>query len=52
MPTITGLRRRGYTPESIREFCTRIGIAKKENVIDIAQLEQCVREDLNAERLA
>jgi glutaminyl-tRNA synthetase len=47
MPTISGLRRRGYTPESIRDFCTRIGIAKKENVIDVAQLEHCVREDLN-----
>jgi glutaminyl-tRNA synthetase len=47
MPTITGLRRRGYTPESIRDFCQRIGIAKKENVIDVAQLEFCVREDLN-----
>src|SRR6185312_4596271 len=47
MPTITGLRRRGYTPESIRDFCQRIGIAKKENVIDVAQLEFCIREDLN-----
>jgi glutaminyl-tRNA synthetase len=47
MPTISGLRRRGYTPESIRDFCHRIGIAKKENVIDVAQLEFCVREDLN-----
>jgi glutaminyl-tRNA synthetase len=47
MPTISGLRRRGYTPESIRDFCTRIGIAKKENVIDVAQLEHAVREDLN-----
>jgi glutaminyl-tRNA synthetase len=47
MPTIVGLRRRGYTPESIRDFCTRIGIAKKENVIDVAQLEHCIREDLN-----
>jgi glutaminyl-tRNA synthetase len=47
MPTISGLRRRGYTPESIRDFCQRIGIAKKENVIDVAQLEFCVREDLN-----
>jgi glutaminyl-tRNA synthetase len=47
MPTISGLRRRGYTPESIRDFCTRIGIAKKENVIDVAQLEYCIREDLN-----
>jgi glutaminyl-tRNA synthetase len=47
MPTIAGLRRRGYTPESIRDFCSRIGVAKKENVIDMAQLEFCVREDLN-----
>jgi glutaminyl-tRNA synthetase len=47
MPTIAGLRRRGYTPESIREFCDRIGLAKKENVIDVALLEHCVREDLN-----
>jgi len=48
MPTITGLRRRGYTPESIRDFCARIGVAKKENIIDAAQLEHAVREDLNA----
>jgi glutaminyl-tRNA synthetase len=47
MPTITGLRRRGYTPESIRDFCQRIGVAKKENVIDIGLLEHCVRDDLN-----
>jgi glutaminyl-tRNA synthetase len=47
MPTLSGLRRRGYTPESIRDFCQRIGIAKKENVIDVAQLEFCIREDLN-----
>src|SRR5688500_3382956 len=47
MPTITGLRRRGYTPESIREFCSRVGVAKKENVIDVGLLEHCVREDLN-----
>jgi glutaminyl-tRNA synthetase len=47
MPTISGLRRRGYTPESIRDFCSRIGIAKKENVIDVAQLEHSIREDLN-----
>ena len=47
MPTLTGLRRRGFTPESIRSFCARIGIAKKENVIDYAQLEHSVREDLN-----
>jgi len=47
MPTISGLRRRGHTPESIRDFCGRIGVAKKENVIDAAQLEHSVREDLN-----
>jgi glutaminyl-tRNA synthetase len=47
MPTISGLRRRGYTPESVRDFCGRIGVAKKENVIDMAQLEHSVREDLN-----
>ena len=47
MPTIAGLRRRGYTPESIRDFCTRVGVAKKENVIDVAQLEHAIREDLN-----
>jgi glutaminyl-tRNA synthetase len=48
MPTVSGLRRRGYTPESIREFCARVGVAKKENVIDVGLLEHCVREDLNA----
>jgi glutaminyl-tRNA synthetase len=47
MPTISGLRRRGCTPESILDFCSRIGVAKKENVIDVAQLEHSVREDLN-----
>jgi glutaminyl-tRNA synthetase len=47
LPTVSGLRRRGYTPESIRDFCARIGVAKKENVIDVAQLEHSVREDLN-----
>jgi len=47
MPTISGMRRRGYTPESIRDFCARIGVAKKENVIDVAQLEHSVREHLN-----
>ena len=47
MPTIAGLRRRGYTPEAIRDFCARIGVAKKENVVDVALLEHCVREDLN-----
>ena len=52
LPTISGLRRRGYTPESIRDFCARIGVAKKENVIDMAQLEHSVREDLNRTRAA
>jgi glutaminyl-tRNA synthetase len=47
MPTISGLRRRGYTPESIREFCDRIGIAKRENIVDVGLLEFCVREHLN-----
>jgi glutaminyl-tRNA synthetase len=47
MPTIAGLRRRGFTPESIRDFCSRIGVAKKENVIEMALLEATVREDLN-----
>ena len=47
MPTIAGLRRRGYTAEAIRDFCSRIGVAKKENVIDVALLEHTVREDLN-----
>jgi glutaminyl-tRNA synthetase len=47
MPTITGLRRRGYTPDSIRDFCDRIGIAKRENIVDVGLLEFCVREHLN-----
>jgi glutaminyl-tRNA synthetase len=47
MPTISGLRRRGYTPESIRDFCDRIGVAKNESTVDIALLEHCVRQDLN-----
>jgi len=47
MPTISGLRRRGYTPESIRNFCDRIGVAKRESVVEIALLEHCLREDLN-----
>jgi glutaminyl-tRNA synthetase len=47
MPTICGLRRRGYTPESIRRFCKMIGVAKADNTVDIAQLEFCIREDLN-----
>jgi glutaminyl-tRNA synthetase len=47
MPTISGLRRRGYTPEAIRVFCERVGVAKTDSVIDIALLEHCIREDLN-----
>jgi glutaminyl-tRNA synthetase len=47
MPTISGLRRRGYTPESIRNFCERVGVARRDNLIDIALLEHCLREDLN-----
>ena len=47
MPTISGLRRRGYTPESIRAFCDRIGLAKRNSMVDVAQLEHAVREDLN-----
>ena len=47
MPTLSGLRRRGYTPEVIRDFCNRIGVAKRQNVADIALLEHCVRENLN-----
>ena len=47
MPTLSGLRRRGYTPESIRNFCERIGVAKTDSTIDVALLEHCVREDLN-----
>ena len=47
MPTISGLRRRGYTPLSIRNFCERIGVAKRENLIDLSLLEFCIREDLN-----
>jgi len=47
MPTIAGLRRRGFTPESIRNFCDRIGVAKRESLVDIALLEHCLREDLN-----
>ena len=48
MPTISGLRRRGYTPASIRDFCERIGVAKSNSTVDVAMLEHCVREDLNA----
>ncbi len=47
MPTLAGLRRRGYTPEAIRNFCERIGVARADNLVDIALLEHCLREDLN-----
>lgn len=47
MPTVSGMRRRGYTPEAIRNFCSQIGVAKNDNLIDVALLEHCVREDLN-----
>jgi glutaminyl-tRNA synthetase len=47
MPTISGLRRRGYTPEAIRDFCERIGVAKSNSMVDIAMLEYCIRDDLN-----
>lgn len=48
MPTIAGLRKRGYTPASIREFCKRIGVTKMENTVEMGMLEACVRDDLNA----
>ena len=51
MPTITGLRRRGYTPESIRDFAERVGVAKRENIIDVGLLEHCIRDDLNRRAL-
>ncbi|MBM4265979.1 MAG: glutamine--tRNA ligase/YqeY domain fusion protein [Deltaproteobacteria bacterium] len=47
MPTLAGLRRRGFTPEAIRDFCERIGVAKADNLVDVALLEHCLREDLN-----
>ena len=51
MPTIAGMRRRGFTPESMRDFATRIGIAKRENLIELSLLEFCIREDLNKRAL-
>jgi glutaminyl-tRNA synthetase len=48
MPTISGMRRRGYTPRAVRNFCERIGVAKRDSVVDLALLEYCVREDLNS----
>ncbi len=47
MPTVTGMRRRGYSPEAIRKFCAEIGVAKNDNLIDVSLLEHCVRDDLN-----
>lgn len=47
MPTISGLRRRGYTPEAMRDFCERIGVAKNNSTVDVGLLEYCIREDLN-----
>ena len=46
MPTIAGIRRRGYTPEAVRNFCEAIGVAKANSTVDISLLEHCVREDL------
>jgi len=51
MPTLSGLRRRGYTPEALRDFCQRIGVAKRDSTVDLALLEHCVREDLNRRAL-
>ncbi|MDP8220905.1 MAG: glutamine--tRNA ligase/YqeY domain fusion protein [Candidatus Stygibacter frigidus] len=51
MPTVSGLRRRGYTAESIRDFCDRIGLAKRESIVDLALLEHCLRTDLNKRAL-
>ncbi|MBU1862748.1 MAG: glutamine--tRNA ligase/YqeY domain fusion protein [Candidatus Omnitrophica bacterium] len=51
MPTLSGLRRRGYTPEAIRDFCERIGVAKRESLVDTALLAHCLREDLNKRAL-
>jgi len=47
MPTVSGLRRRGYTPEAIRNFCARIGVAKNDSIVNVSLLENCIREDLN-----
>jgi len=50
MPTISGMRRRGYTPEAINNFCSQIGVAKADSTVDMAFLEHFIREDLNKER--
>ena len=47
MPTLQGMRRRGYTPQSIRDFCEKVGVAKRDNVIEVELLEHCLRHDLN-----
>ena len=47
MPTLSGLRRRGYPPQAIREFCARVGVAKANSLVDAAMLESCVRDSLN-----
>ena len=52
MPTISGMRRRGYTPEAIRDFCERIGVAKSNSIVEFELLEHCLREDLNQPRAA
>lgn len=51
MPTLSGLRRRGYSPRSIRQFCSMIGVAKSDNIVDMSMLEYCVRDDLNKKAL-
>ena len=51
MPTLSGLRKRGYTPEAIRDFCSRIGVTKSDNLVDVAMLEHCIRQDLNKHAL-
>ena len=51
MPTLSGVRKRGYTPEAIRDFCSRIGVTKSDNLVDVAMLEHCIRQDLNKHAL-
>ena len=51
MPTLSGLRKRGYTPEAIRDFCSRIGVTKSDNLVDVAMLEHCIRQDMNKHAL-